>query len=136
MNEFEMGGYTPEEKKGSPRDMLVQSGIAERMIESIKKSKGTLDPEITFGVEDCDFRVEQTVIPAEESRFGQEEVHTQVIIEMPNLHPEDSKKQPRVTQAFGVEEGKSFGVAGEPPLAQEQLNTIQSILKEQKEANK
>jgi hypothetical protein len=133
MKSPEMGGYTPEEeKKLSPRDMLVQSGIAERMIKSIKKFKGILDPKITFGVEDCDFRVQQTVISAEKSGTGQKEMHAQVIIEMPNLHPENRKKQPRVTQAFGVKEGGSFGDAGEPPLTQEQWNTILNILKEQK----
>ena len=136
MRSPEMGGYTPEEKKISPRDTLVQSGIAERMIETIKKSKGTLDPEITFGVEDCDFRVKQTIIPAEESRTSQEEIHTQVIIEMPNLHPENSKNQPRVTQAFGVKEGKCFGAAGEQPLTHEQWDAIQNILTEQKETGK
>jgi hypothetical protein len=111
------------------RDALVQSGIAARMIETLKKYKGTEDPEITFGVEDCDFRVEVTRtgrcphcnghIRSEDFDFRVEETRAQVIIEMPTGG----------TQAFGVEEGRYFGAGDEEPLTKAQFEVIQKFLK-------
>jgi hypothetical protein len=98
------------------RDALVQSGIAARMIETLKKYKGTEDPEITFGVEDCDFRVEVT--RTTDFDFRVEETRAQVIIEMPTGG----------TQAFGVEEGRSFGAGDEEPLTKAQFEVIQKFL--------
>lgn len=131
MSLSERGFQTPEERKQSPSEMLVQSGIAERMLETIKKNRGTLDPKITFGVEDCGFRVTKTLIPAENSGTGKKETRIQVVIEMPNQHEINKIEMPRVSSAFAVEDGKAFGTAGEPPLTQEQWDTVQKILKEQ-----
>ena len=105
------------------RDALVQSGIAGRMIETLKKYKGTNDPEITFGVEDCNFRVEQTFDSLKGGRKGRGERggerRIQVIIEKPTGH----------TQAFRVEAGKPFGAGNEQPLTQAQFEVILNILK-------
>lgn len=120
-----MGGYTPEEKKLSPNDRLVQSGIAERIIESIKQNKGINDPEITFNIKDCNFRVEQI------EDIDDRKMSTQVIVEMPNLHPINKENQPMVQRAFDVEEGGSFGAPSEQPLTSEQFAEIQKILEEQ-----
>jgi len=109
------------ERQRTSRDRIVESGVADRMLASLKEHKGTNDPEITFGVDDCDFRVEVHKDP------NTDEEHTQVVIEMPNLHPENRKKQPRVTQAFGVREDQSFGAAGEKPLTQEQFQLVQEL---------
>ena len=110
-----------EEIQQTPRDKIVESGIAERMLASIKKHRGTEDPEITFGIEDCDFRVQMVEDPRSDDKYPQ------VVIEMPNLHPENRKKQPRVTQAFGVEGNESFGAADEAPLTEEQFSLVQGL---------
>ncbi len=105
------------------RDALVQSGIAARMIETLKKYKGTEDPEITFGVEDCDFRVEVSTVRCPHCnhhiRSEDFDFSAQVIIEMPTGG----------TQAFGVEEGRSFGAGDEEPLTKAQFEVIQKFLK-------
>jgi hypothetical protein len=88
------------------------------MIETLKKYKGTNDPEITFGVEDCNFIVEQTFDSDFYSLGGERRI--QVIIETPTGD----------TQAFGVEEGKSFGAGNEQPLTQAQFEVILNILEE------
>lgn len=126
MTPGEIGGYNPEQKKLSPRDRLIQSGIAERMLESITKPKHieSLDPGVTFGVKDCDFRVVQF-------KDENDEVRTQIIIEMPNLRPENNKKEPRIIRAFAVKEGKKFG--GDRKLNEEQYALVQTLLKEQAE---
>ena len=103
---------------------IVQSGIAGRMIETLKKYKGTEDPEITFGVEDCNFTVEQTFdsdfysLKGRGERGGERRI--QVIIEKPTGH----------TQAFSVEAGKPFGAGDEQPLTQAQFEVILNILEE------
>lgn len=117
----QMGGI----EKMSVKERLVKSGIAERMIETIKKYKGTLDPEITFGVDDCNFKVEEFQDPSTN------EIHTQIVIDKPNLHEYNKMKQPRVSRAFSVKNGESFGAGGEPPLTTEQFALIQEIVKEQ-----
>ncbi len=113
----------------SERDTLIKSGIAERILENIKKYRGLHDPEVIFGIDECHFKVE--LFPAEEDKEGKEKM--QVVVEMPNLHPENSKEQPRVKQAFQVEKGESFGAASEPPLTDEQWRAVENIVEKKKE---
>jgi len=109
-------------KRQTTSDRIIASGIAKRMLDTIKKGRGVQDPTITFGIKDCYFSVVKTEDPQTERE------HTQVIIEMPNLHPEYKKEYPRITQAFGVEEGKSFGRASDKPLTKEQFDLVQELV--------
>lgn len=111
-----------DEKPKTSRDLIVESGIAGRILATLKRThQGTEDPEITFGVEDCGFSVRTTEDP------HTKKLHTQVIVEMPNLYPENRKTQPLVSQVFGVEAGESFGTTGEPPLSAEQLDLVMKL---------
>ena len=98
---------------------IKESGIAQRMLDTLKRTRGTQDPEINFGINNCKFSVKREIDPYEE-RVG---IQTQVIIEMPDLRNPGE----RVTQAFGVREGKSFGTASEDPLTQEQMDVVNEV---------
>lgn len=117
-------------EKISVKDRLIKNGIAQRMIDTIKKFKGQNNPEITFGVNDCDFKVEQIEVPSRRNP-NEKEIHIQIVIVMPNLQS-NKETESTVQQAFGVEEGKSFGAGGEAPLTPKQYADIQEILKIEK----
>lgn len=119
---MDFGKEIPEEKELDPEEVsnkIIQSGIAERMLNMLKKYKGRIDPEITYGIEDCNFIVE-TIGTG----------HIQITIEHPNLKESGDSM---VHEGFGVRE-KGFGSSKEP-LTEEQLNLIQEIIREQKENN-
>ncbi|MFA7244640.1 MAG: hypothetical protein WC070_00490 [Candidatus Magasanikbacteria bacterium] len=126
--EQQRGNQTPE-KKGtlSVKEMIVNSGIAERMFESIKKHDTTTNPEITFDINRCDFRVQKFTLSADVGRRAQDETKIQVIIKMPSL-----QEKGIITEiSFDYERNGHFGADVEPPLTPEQEGVIEAILKEQ-----
>jgi hypothetical protein len=131
MANIERGG---EREPLSESGKLKESGIAQRMVDSIKKYRGENDPEIIFGVEDCNFSVEQ--MKRMNPKTKKYETHTQAIIQMPNLKRTSERDSLTVQRGFGVEKGKSFGAASEAPLTDEQFELIQEIIKEKQEAKK
>ena len=121
--------YQTPEKKGtlSVKEMLINSGIAERMLDFIKRHKANIDPEITFGVNNCYFEVKKFTIPAGIRRREQAETKIQVIIKMPSLQ----EKGVMTEVSFDYEKNGHFGADVEPPLTPEQEYVIEAILKEQ-----
>ena len=89
-NKSEIGNSAEE-----TRNKIIKSGIAERILYLMKKYKPKLDPEITFGIEDCNFMVEVIQDPGEEK-------HVRIVIEHPNLMQRGSSM---VEGAYGVEKG-------------------------------
>lgn len=113
-------GRSPEQCQ-THREMIVESGIADRMLEEVRQEQSRVNGrEIDFGLDECDFRVEKDKdpIPGIES--------FQVVIEIPNPDVENRERQPRVTQAFGVEKEKPFGAGGEP-LTKEQFELVRRL---------
>ncbi len=103
------------------RERIVNSGIADRMFASVKRSRGLWDSKITFGIADCDFRVGVNEHP----HTGQKSI--KLFIEMPNPNPKRRRELPRVERAFGVIEGESFGAADEEPLTSDQFRVVQEL---------
>ena len=109
----------PEIKEMSEESELITSGIAERLLENIKKYSGTHEPEITFGVEDCKFYIEEKedVDPSGDM--------CNVVIEIPNLRKGGESK---VRHIFGIsEDGTNFGGESDEPLTVEQISIIKEM---------
>ena len=104
----------------SSKEQLVQSGIAQRMLDSIIKYQGKNEV-IDFGVEDCDFKVEKE----EDERTGRVEIS--VKIEMPQTNPLNKEKQARVSTSFGLNEKKRTLGANQEPLSDEQFLLIMEL---------
>jgi hypothetical protein len=100
--------------EGALKDRFIESGIADKLLTYMKEHKGTLDPEITFGVNDCNFSIERK---NESSDPEEQEMYTQIIVEHPNLHPLNKESQPMVTMAF---DPAMFGATG---FVEEVLNS-------------
>lgn len=111
----------------SSKEQLVQSGIAQRMLDSIIKYKGNNEV-IDFGVEDCDFKVEKEV----DERTGRTEVS--VNIEMPQTNPLNKEKQAKVSTSFGLNEKKRTLGANQEPLSDEQFSLIMELAQVQEKA--
>ena len=125
----QQGGYQTPEKKGtlSVKEMFVNSGIAQRMLDFIKRHNATTNPEVTFDINKCDFRVQKFTISADVGRREQAETKIQVIIKMPSLQ----EKGVMTEVSFGYEKNGHFGADVEPPLTSEQEAVIEAILEEQ-----
>ena len=121
--------YQTPEKKGtlSVKEMLINSGIAERMLDFIKRHNATTNPEVTFDINKCDFRVQKFTISADVGRREQAETKIQVSIKMPSLQ----EKGVMTEVSFDYEKNGHFGADVEPPLTPEQEYVIEAILKEQ-----
>jgi len=111
----------PEALKPTPslRQQLLDSGIAQRMLNTIKKTQGYMDPPITVSLQDCSFKV----IRATDQHAGP---HTQVVITWPNEGP-NKETSPQESQAFGVRSGQAFGASNENPLTPEQYALVENL---------
>ena len=101
-------------------NQLDRAGVLDRVKTSLLKHRGTQDPTPT--------NIEIVDVVTEEERFG-EGFHTQVVVAM-------DRNGKRVTQAFGVREGKSFGAADEAPLTDEQYQLVMSLARKEAENNR
>jgi hypothetical protein len=92
------------------RNALVESGIAQRMIQTLNTYHGSCEPSPNLQIETCDF----WVVKKEDSDDG---TSTHVVIAYPY-------KGGQATQSFRVEVGMSFGVSGEASLTREQFMLV------------
>ncbi len=93
-------------------DQIIQSGIAEKILSVLRETRGYLDPEITFGVDDCRFSIER------------KHATLFIVVDKPNLNPESSLE--RVKQNFQVSPPGKGGIF---ELTEEQYNLIQELAK-------
>lgn len=106
----------------TPREKIINSGIAERMLSVVQKwNRDPEHPERMISIDDCNFKVEVRPNPRDPERM-----QTHIVIEMPNLGP-NRDTSPMGMQKFRVLEDGTFGAFGDEPLTEDQLAVIRDL---------
>lgn len=112
---FESFRTSPETNDDTIDFLMLDSGIAERIMTNLEIS----EPTMSTSPEDYTYEVRKSMLGEEDSRSGEEEEVVDIIL---------TSKKDGTAMAFEVREGEPFGGNNQKPLIQEQIDTIYNVV--------